>query len=89
MCVSVYAYTCVCLLVVKAKPEMDSQMVKKKKQGSIQGLLQEGKRDLSMEVESVINKHEQVGICTQGAGWRAAGWKITEKKHQRLNGVSG
>ena len=61
----------------------------KKKQGSIQGLLQEGKRDLSMEVESVINKHEQVGICTQGAGWRAAGWKITEKKHQRLKGVSG
>lgn len=51
----------------------------KKKQGSIQGLLQEGKRDLSMKVESVINKHEQVGICTQGAGWRAAGWKITEK----------
>ena len=60
-----------------------------KETGSIQGLLQEGKRDLSMEVESVINKHEQVGICTQGAGWRAAGWKITEKKHQGSKGVSG
>nr|XP_020761442.1 von Willebrand factor A domain-containing protein 3B-like isoform X1 [Odocoileus virginianus texanus]XP_020761443.1 von Willebrand factor A domain-containing protein 3B-like isoform X1 [Odocoileus virginianus texanus] len=88
VCVSVYACTYVCLLVVKAKPEMDSQMVKKK-QGSIQGLLQEGKRVLSMEVESVINKHEQVGICTQGAGWRVAGWKITEKKHQVSKGVSG
>ena len=31
VCVSVYACTCVCLLVVKAKPEMDSQMAKKNK----------------------------------------------------------
>ena len=29
VCVSVYACTYVCLLVVKAKPEMDSQMVKR------------------------------------------------------------
>lgn len=31
VCVSVYACTYVCLLVVKAKPEMDSQMVKRNK----------------------------------------------------------
>lgn len=30
--------------------------------------MQEGKRDLSMEVESVINKHEQVGAPKEQGG---------------------
>lgn len=65
VCLCMHAHVCV-FLVVKAKPEMDSQMVKKTRDLFRDYCKKE--RDLSMEVESVINKHEQVGICTQGAG---------------------
>lgn len=54
-------------------------MVKVVKTDLIQELLQQGKRDLSVERAKFQIQEGKVGISSQGAGLGVGGWKITEK----------
>lgn len=80
-CVCVCVCMHMCLLVVKSKTEMDSQMVKKNR--VLQGLLQEREKRPQYEVDWLLISMSKWGFAPKEQELEGCWMESTEKKHQR------